>query len=94
MSRHTPPLRRGKIRNLILAIVFFILGVIGVLIPVMPQIAFFIMSAIFLSLVFPSVRRAIRRFRHRHPRLEKIYREWRHRRIRKRQERIRKGKDL
>lgn len=97
MSRHKHPRprkspRRSRIRNLVLAIFFFILGVIGVLIPIMPQVPFFLMSALFLSLVFPRVRRALRRFRHRHPKLEKIYKEWRHRRLRKRLHRIRHAK--
>jgi uncharacterized membrane protein YbaN (DUF454 family) len=78
---------RQKLRYLLLAVFFFIVGVIGVLIPVMPQVPFFIMSALFLSLVFPKVRRALRRFRHRHPKIEAAYRKWRHKRIRKRRAR-------
>ena len=78
---------RQKLRYLLLAVFFFIVGVIGVLIPVMPQVPFFIMSALFLSLVFPKVRRALRRFRHRHPKIEAAYRKWRHKRIHKRRTR-------
>jgi len=78
---------RQKLRDLLLAVFFFIVGVIGVLIPVMPQVPFFIMSALFLSLVFPKVRRALRRFRHRHPKIEAAYRKWRHKRIHKRRAR-------
>jgi uncharacterized membrane protein YbaN (DUF454 family) len=88
---HSPaPRRRSKARNLALAVFFFLLGVIGVLVPVMPQVVFFIMSAIFLSLVFPSFRRKLRRWRHRFPKLDASYRKWRGRARRKRQERIRK----
>ena len=43
-----------------LAIFFFILGIIGILIPVMPQVIFFVMGLVFLSLVSPTVRRAVR----------------------------------
>ncbi len=86
--------RRGKAWNLALAVFFFILGVIGVLIPVMPQIPFFVMSLLFFSLVFPGVRRTIRRFLHRHPRVAHAYKRWRDSARRKRRELIRKGKDL
>ena len=86
--------RRGKLWNLVLAIFFFVLGVIGILIPVMPQFIFFAMSAVFLSLVFPSVRRRMRRFLHRHPRLAHAYKKWRDSARRKRQKLIQKEKDL
>jgi uncharacterized membrane protein YbaN (DUF454 family) len=84
------PARRSKTRNLVLAVFFFVLGVIGILIPVVPQVPFFIMSALFLSLVFPRVRRAIRRFRQRHPKLDAGYRKWRDKARSKRQARIQK----
>jgi uncharacterized membrane protein YbaN (DUF454 family) len=86
--------RRSKTRNLVLAILFFVLGVIGVLIPVVPQVPFFVMSVLFFSLVFPKVRRALRRWRHRHPKLEASYRKWRTRARHKRRERIRRRKDF
>ena len=70
------------------------LGVIGVLIPVMPQIPFFIMSLLFFSLVFPPIRRAIRRFLRRHPKIAQVYKKWRDKGRRKRQELIRKRKEL
>ena len=85
-----PARRRSKTHNLAYAVLFFVLGVIGILIPIVPQIPFFIMSALFLSFAFPRVRRALRRFRHRHPKLEEAYRRWRHSRIRKRLLRIRR----
>lgn len=84
--------RRRKARNLALAIFFFLLGVIGVLIPVMPQVPFFVMSLIFLSLVSQRVRRLIRRFLHRHPRIAHAYKRWRDAARRKR--RLRKEKEL
>jgi uncharacterized membrane protein YbaN (DUF454 family) len=91
MASHSPPPgRRSKARNLALAVFFFIVGVIGVFVPVMPQVVFFIMSALFLSLVFPSFRRKLRRWRHRYPKLDASYRKWRDRARRKRLERIRK----
>ena len=76
---------RSKAHNLAWAIFFFILGVIGVLVPIMPQIPFFVMSVIFLSFVFPSVRRALRRFLHRHPRIAHAYKKWRDAARRRRQ---------
>ncbi len=85
-----PRRRRTKTHNLVYAIAFFILGVIGVLIPVMPQVPFFIMSALFFSLVFPKVRRALRRWRHRYPKLDASYKKWRGRARRKRQDAIRR----
>jgi len=87
---HTPPpARRSKTRNLALGIFFFIVGVIGVLIPVMPQVPFFIMSALFFSLVFPKVRRTLRRWRHRYPKLDASYKKWRGKARKKRQQSIR-----
>ena len=85
--------RRKKIWNLVLAIFFFVLGVIGILIPVMPQFIFFAMSLFFLAQVFPPVRRWMRRFLRRHPRLERAYREWRAKARRKRQAFIRKRRE-
>jgi uncharacterized membrane protein YbaN (DUF454 family) len=68
--------------------------VIGLVIPVMPQILFFAMSLFFLSLVSPPVRRAVRRWLHRHPKLAHRYNTWRHRRRQKRLVRIRKAREL
>jgi uncharacterized membrane protein YbaN (DUF454 family) len=86
--------RRNKARNLVLAIFFFILGVIGVLIPVMPQLIFFAMSIVFLSLVSPTVRRTVRRFLHRHPKMAHAYKKWRDKGRKKRLELIRRRKAL
>jgi uncharacterized membrane protein YbaN (DUF454 family) len=86
-------LRRSRAKNLFWAVVFFIVGVIGVLVPVMPQVPFFIMSLLFLSLVFPSVRRRLRRFLHHHPKIARAYKKWKDRRRRKRQARIREAKE-
>lgn len=86
------PVRRSKTRNLLLAAFFFLLGVIGVLVPIMPQVPFFVMSALFLSLVFPRVRRKLRQWRQRYPKLDASYRKWRGRARRKRQERIKERK--
>ena len=85
--------RRSKTRNLVLAILFFILGVIGVLIPVLPQVPFFVMSALFFSLVFPKVRRTLRRWRHRYPKLDGAYKKWRAKARTKRRELIRRRKE-
>ncbi|MFN2386978.1 MAG: DUF454 family protein [Thermoanaerobaculia bacterium] len=86
--------RRSRIWNIVLAVFFFVLGVIGLVIPVMPQILFFAMSLFFLSLVSPPVRRAVRRWLHRHPKLAHRYNAWRHRRRQKRLVRIRKSREL
>jgi len=86
--------RRSKAWNVVWGIVFFILGVIGILIPVLPQIPFFLMSLFFFSLVFPPLRRWVRRFLHRHPKLAHAYRKWREKGRRKRQEFIRKEKEI
>ena len=69
--------RRNKAWNLTLAIFFFILGFIGLLIPVMPQVLFFAMGLLFLSLVSPSIRRRVRSFLHRHPKIAHAYKRWR-----------------
>ncbi|HEY3172288.1 MAG TPA: DUF454 family protein [Thermoanaerobaculia bacterium] len=86
--------RRNKVRNLVLAIFFFILGIIGILIPVMPQIIFFVIGLLFLSLVSPTVRRAVRRFLHRHPKLAHAYKRWRDEGRQKRRAMIRRRKEL
>jgi uncharacterized membrane protein YbaN (DUF454 family) len=86
--------RRNKVWNLVLAIFFFILGVIGILIPVMPQVIFFVMGLLFLSLVSPTVRRAVRRFLHRHPKMAHAYKRWREKGRKKRLELIRRRKTL
>jgi len=85
---------RSKAHNLAWAIFFFILGVIGVLVPIMPQIPFFVMSVLFFSLVFPSVRRKLRRFLHKHPRAAHAYKKWRDKARSKRQAMIRKEKEF
>lgn len=77
-----------------MAIFFFILGVIGVLIPVMPQVPFFIMSLLFFSLVFPPIRRWIRHFLHRHPKVAHAYKRWRDKARKKRQDLIRREKEF
>ncbi len=96
---HSPPeaprksrARRNKVWNLVLAVVFFILGVIGILIPVMPQLIFFAMSILFLSMVSPTVRRTVRRFLHRHPKMAHAYKRWRDKGRKKRLELIRRRK--
>lgn len=86
--------RRGKAWNLALGIFFFIVGVIGVLVPVMPQVPFFVMSLLFFSLVFPPIRRRIRRFLHRHPRIAHAYKSWRDKARKKRQDIIRREKEF
>lgn len=86
--------RRGKVWNLALAAFFFLLGVVGIVIPVMPQVLFFAMSAFFLSMASPPVRRALRRFLHGHPKLLHRYNAWRHRRRQKRLDRIRRARAL
>ncbi len=85
--------RRSRVKNLLWAGFFFVLGVIGVLLPIVPQVPFFIMSLLFLSLVFPSVRRALRRFLHRHPKVAHTYKKWKDRRRKKRHRHIRRRKE-
>ena len=77
-----------------LAIFFFVLGSVGLVIPVMPQILFFAMGILFLSLVSPTVRRRVRKFLHRHPKLAHRYKRWRDRGRQKRHELIRRRKAL
>jgi hypothetical protein len=84
-----PARRRSKTHNLVYAVLFFIVGVIGVLVPIMPQVPFFVMSALFLSLVFPKVRRRLRRWRLKYPKLDASYKKWRARGRKKRQAAIR-----
>ncbi|HEV8231337.1 MAG TPA: hypothetical protein VGQ75_03240 [Thermoanaerobaculia bacterium] len=93
-SAHKSRVRRNKAWNLALAIFFFILGFIGLLIPVMPQFLFFAMGILFLSFVSPTVRRGVRRFLHAHPKLAHAYKRWRDKGRRKRRELIRRRKEL
>lgn len=79
--RPTHPHRgRRQARNIALSIFFFILGVIGLLLPIVPQVPFFVMSLLFLSLASRRVHRHARRFLHRHPKVEAAFRGWRHKR--------------
>ena len=92
---HRPSrVRRNKALNLALAIFFFILGFIGLLIPVMPQVLFFAMGILFLSLVSPTVRRRVRKFLHAHPKMAHAYTRWRHKGRQKRLAIIRRRKAL
>jgi uncharacterized membrane protein YbaN (DUF454 family) len=84
------PTHRRRIRNLALGIGFFVLGVIGILIPVMPQLIFFFLSAIFFSMVFPKLRRTMRRVRQRHPKVDRAYKSWREKARHKRRKKNRK----
>lgn len=86
--------RRSKAWNLAWGIFFFALGVVGLVIPILPQVPFFVMSLLFLSLVFPPIRRAIRRFLHRYPKVAHAYRRWRDKARKKRRELIRREKEL
>ncbi len=86
--------RRSRMWDIALAAFFFLLGLVGIVIPVMPQVLFFAASAFFLSMASPPVRRALRRLLHRHPNLLHRYNAWRHRRRQKRLERIRKARVL
>lgn len=83
---------RRRIWNIALGIFFFILGVIGILIPVMPQLVFFFLSLVFFSRVSPRLRRAVRRWRSRHPKVENAYRNWRRKSREKRLEVIRRAR--
>ena len=86
--------QRKKIWNITLGIFFFILGLIGILIPVMPQLIFFFLSAIFFSRASKRFRRAMRRYRQRHPKVERAYTNWRRKARAKRQELIRGAKKI
>ena len=85
---------RKKVWNIALGVFFFVLGVIGILIPVMPQLVFFFLSLVFFSRVSPRLRRAVRRFRKRHPKLERAYQKWRRRSREKRLEIIRRARRM
>jgi uncharacterized membrane protein YbaN (DUF454 family) len=86
--------KRRRIWNVALGIFFFILGVIGILIPVMPQLVFFFLSLVFFSRVSPRLRRAVRRWRHRHPKVERAYRNWRRKSREKRLALIRRARKI
>lgn len=45
-----------KIICLVMASIFYILGIIGLIIPIIPQIPFFIMGTIFLVIGFKGVK--------------------------------------
>jgi hypothetical protein len=60
----------------------------------MPQVPFFVMSLLFFSLVFPPIRRRIRRFLRNHPRIAHAYRRWRDKARKKRLEIIRREKEF
>lgn len=84
--------KRRQLRNIFLAAFFFVLGVIGLLLPIVPQVPFFVMSLLFLSLASRRVHRTVRRFLRRHPKIEAAFHAWRHRRRVKRHVKIRDRK--
>ena len=93
-AKHPPtPIHKRRTRNIVLGIVFLILGIVGLIIPVMPQFIFFFLSALFFSMVSPPLRRAMRRFRKRHPSLDSAYKKWREKARRRRQKHIRKQRE-
>ncbi len=87
------PKKRSKAWNLALGIFFFILGIVGILLPVVPQVPFFIMSLIFFSLVYPPLGKALRRFLRRHPKVAQAYKKWRDKARRKRRKLIEMEKE-
>lgn len=48
-----------KIVCLIFAIIFYILGIIGLALPIVPQVPFFIIGTIFLVIGFKSIKNKI-----------------------------------
>jgi uncharacterized membrane protein YbaN (DUF454 family) len=76
-GHHAGRAQRKKIWNIALGVFFLILGIIGILIPVMPQLIFFFMSALFFSRVSPRLRRSLRRHRKRYPKVDRAYKNWR-----------------
>jgi uncharacterized membrane protein YbaN (DUF454 family) len=90
--RPRTPLHKRRLRNFLLGVGFFVLGVIGVFIPVMPQIIFFLLSLVFFSMVSARLRRRLRRFRRRHPSMDRAYNKWRERSRRRRLKLIRKAR--
>ncbi len=93
-DRAPTPIHRRTTRNIALGIFFFVLGVIGILVPVMPQLIFFFLSALFFSLVSPRLRRALRRFRKRHPKVDTAYTKWREKGRKRRMKIIRAARKL
>lgn len=41
--------------NYLLVIIFILLGLIGILVPILPQTIFFVLALVFLSFEFPKV---------------------------------------
>ncbi len=60
----------------------------------MPQVVFFFLSALFFSLVSPRLRRALRRFRQRHPSVDNAYAKWREKSRKRRLKLIRKARHM
>ena len=85
--------QRKRIWNIALGVFFFILGVIGILIPVMPQITFFLLSALFFSRASKRFRTVLRRYRKRHPKLDRLYENWRRKARQKRRKVIHRLRD-
>ena len=63
------PMRRWL--RLTLAVVFFLLGVVGIFVPVMPQLLFFAISGILLAPDFPPARRLVGWIFSRWPKLQR-----------------------
>lgn len=55
-----------KALYLFLAFVFFIVGILGIILPVLPGFMFLVLSLVLLSAVFQSVSNWLERFKTRH----------------------------
>jgi uncharacterized membrane protein YbaN (DUF454 family) len=71
--------RIGRLARLALGVAFFLLGVIGLLVPVMPQTIFFVIAAMLVAPEFPPARRFVMWAFRKWPALRrKIPRRYRH----------------
>ena len=57
--------------RLTLAVVFFLLGIVGLVVPLMPQLLFFAISAILVAPDFPPARRLVKWIFSRWPKLQR-----------------------
>jgi uncharacterized membrane protein YbaN (DUF454 family) len=61
-----------RILVIVLGVIFFILGVIGLVLPLVPQGVFFVISIILFSMVSPAIREKLERYTRRYPWLHKL----------------------
>ncbi|MBC7836923.1 hypothetical protein H7X87_04075 [Acetobacteraceae bacterium] len=61
-----------RILIFIVAVIFFVLGLIGLVVPIMPQFVFFAVSIILFSILSPSIQKKVEFYTRKYPKVHKM----------------------